>query len=132
MLTRHFFISIFSMDTVTMSHYSCVIIYFLDVGPSPLLRVSFYQYSFLPHSVPTTLPSTSFPWVRPVTIIYRTCNQQNICASLMHWSAGLPRKSLHPVGNLVPRVLRLFGQRDDAWRDSGIMELFKFFHWPLE
>ena len=23
------------------------------------------------------------------------------------------------LGNLVPRVLRLFGQRDDAWRDSG-------------
>ena len=58
--------------------------------------------------------------------------------------------------NLVPRVLRLFGQRGrrgrdagimaisypessgflvsggDAGRDSGIMELFKFIHWPLE
>ena len=29
--------------------------------------------------------------------------------------------------NLVPRVLRLFGQRDDAWRDSGIMVYLNLF-----
>ena len=31
--------------------------------------------------------------------------------------------------NLVPRVLRLFGQRGGARRDSGIMEKFNFFDW---
>ena len=31
--------------------------------------------------------------------------------------------------NLVPRVLRLFGQRGGARRDSGIMEKYNFFDW---
>ena len=33
------------------------------------------------------------------------------------------------VPNLVPRVLRLFGQRGGARRDSGIMEKYHFFDW---
>ena len=34
--------------------------------------------------------------------------------------------------NLVPRVLKLFGQRASAWRDSGTMDLNSFlFDWSL-
>ena len=41
----------------------------------------------------------------------------------------LGRVSNSTKPNLVPRVLRLFGQRVDASRDSGIMEKFNFFDW---
>ena len=34
-------------------------------------------------------------------------------------------------GNLVPRVLGLFGQRVSARRDSGIIDLNYIFDWPL-
>ena len=33
--------------------------------------------------------------------------------------------------NLVPRVLGLFGQRESARRDSGIIDLNHIFDWPL-
>ena len=40
--------------------------------------------------------------------------------SLLHTPRAQPVNNKH--GNLVPRVLRLFGQRGGARRDSGIME----------
>ena len=45
----------------------------------------------LSNSPPFT-PSNTVPIVRQASITYRIYNGQNIWASLMHWSAVLPRK----------------------------------------
>ena len=58
----------------------------------------------------------------------------DFCADSPPWSVGsweASRVVLITQTNLVPRVHWLFGQREGASRDSGIMEKIYFFDWLI-